>query len=98
MNPIKENIIDILGLGSLPLEKQEDVLIRIGFLIYQNVLMRVMKTMTNEDKGEFERILDNNGEPEEIFIFLKNKVPNFEKKIEEEAEKFKNEVSKTLNN
>lgn len=98
MNPIKENIIDVLGLGSLPLEKQEDILIRVGFLIYQNVLMRVMGSMTNEDKDEFEKILDNNGEPSEIFIFLKNKVPNFEKEVKEEAEKLKNEVSKILNN
>ena len=89
MNPIQKNIIEILELDKLLPEEQEEFIIRTGAVIYQNVLMRAMETMSEKDQDDFEKILDNNGSPQEIFGFLKDKVPDFEKIIAEEAEKFK---------
>ena len=97
MNPIKENIIKSLGLTNLGSEEKEDLLFRIGFLIYQNFLMRAMETLSNEDKSEFEKILDNNGKAEDILDFFKKKVSNFEEIINTETEKFRNEASVALN-
>jgi len=96
MNPIEKNIIEILDLDNLPKEEREEILIRIGAVIYQNVLMRAMKTMTEKDQDDFEKILDSEGNPEEIFNFLKNRVKDFEKIIIEEAEKFKNKTSNIM--
>lgn len=93
MNPIQKNIIEALELETLPKEEGEEILQRIGALIYQNVLMRAMETMSDKNQDEFEEILDKNAGPEEIFIFLKNKVSNFEKIIDEESEKFKNKAT-----
>jgi len=93
MNPINEKIIKSLELDKLSEKEQEDTLLRIGGIIYQNVLMRVLDVMEDKDQDEFEKLLDNNGSPEEIFTFLKNKNPNFEQIITEEAMKFKNKAS-----
>ncbi|MFA6524485.1 MAG: DUF5663 domain-containing protein [Candidatus Paceibacterota bacterium] len=96
MNPIEKNIIEILDLDNLPREEAEEILIRTGAVIYQNVLMRVMETMSEKDQDDFEKILDNEGKPEEIFSFLKDKVKDFEKIVKEEAEKFKNKTSNIM--
>ena len=96
MNPIQNNISKALELENLSPEERQEILIRVGTVIYQNVLMRVMELITDEEQNEFEKILDNNGKPEEIFSFLKNKVPDFEKIIEEEALKFKNKTTNIM--
>jgi len=96
MNPIEKNIIEVLGLENLPKEEAEEILIRTGAIIYENVLLRVMETMTEKDQDDFEKILDNKEKPEEIFSFLQNRVKDFEKIVKEEAEKFKNKTSNIM--
>lgn len=96
MNPIQQNIIGVLELDKLSPEERGETLVRVGALIYQNVLMRVMEMITEADQDEFEKLLDKNARPDEIFIFLKNKVPDFEKIIDEEALKFKNKASNIM--
>ena len=96
MNPIQKNISEVLELENLLPEERQEILLRVGAVIYQNVLMRVMEIMTEEDQDEFEKLLDNKGKPEEIFTFLKNKVPDFEKIIEEESIKFRNKSSNIM--
>lgn len=93
MNPIQKNISDTLELENLPLEERQEVILRVGALVYQNVLMRVMEIMTEKDQDEFEKLLDKSAGPEEIFTFLKDRVEDFEKIIKEEALKFKDKAS-----
>ena len=97
MNPIQKNISSVLELENLPPEERQEIILRVGALIYQNVLMRVMEVMKEEEQDEFEKLLDKNAGPEDIFMFLKDKVKDFEKIIEEEALKFKNKASGIMN-
>ncbi len=96
MNPINKNIVHALEIDKLPPEEQQEIIVRVGALIYQNVLMRVMETMPQADQDEFEKILDKNAGPEEIFTFLKNKVPDFEQVIDEEAIKFRDKANSIM--
>ncbi|MBU0612003.1 hypothetical protein KKA39_03140 [Patescibacteria group bacterium] len=96
MNPIQKNLTEIFELDKLLPEEREEFIIRVGSVIYQNVLMRALETMSDKDQNGFERILDNNGSPQEIFGFLKEKVKDFEKIITEEAEKFKNKTENIM--
>jgi len=93
MNPIQKNIESALELENLSPEERQEIILRVGAIIYQNVLMRVMEVMKEEDQDEFEKLLDKNAGPEDIFVFLKDNVKDFEKIIEEEALKFKNKAS-----
>ena len=95
MNPIKNNIIKTLNLDNLPESEKEDIIIRIGSLIYQNVLMRILETMPDEKQDEFEKLLDENSGPEKVFEFLNTNVENFEKIVTEEAEKFRDRLTMT---
>ncbi len=96
MNPIKKNITNVLEIDALPIEEQQEIILSVGTLIYQNVLMRIMETIAEEEQNEFEKLLDNNAGPDEVFSFFKNRVENFESIIEEEALKFKEKSSNIM--
>lgn len=91
MNPIQKQILNYFGVTDKSEEEQQDTLEKIGGIIYQEVLMRAVGGMTEKDQDEFEIMLDKDSEPEELFQFLKNKVPDLDNIIKEETEKFKKE-------
>ena len=93
MTTIQKHIADFLDVDSLLPEEKEEILQRVGMLVYQNVMTRALEIMQDKDQDEFEKILDKNSEPTEIFTFLKEKVPGFEEIIKEEALKFRNKAS-----
>lgn len=97
MNPIQKNITNALEIDSLPPEEQQEIILRVGAIIYQNVLIRVMEILTDSEQDEFEKLLDAGAKPEEIFSFLKDKVKDFEKIIDEEAAKFRDKSSSIMN-
>lgn len=96
MNPIQKNITNALEIDSLPPEEQQEIILRVGAIIYQNVLIRVMEILTDSEQDEFEKLLDTGAKPEEIFAFLKDKVKDFEKIIDEEAVKFRDKSSNMM--
>ena len=96
MNTIQKNISSALEINSLPPEEQQEIILRVGALIYQNVLIRVIEMMTEKDQDEFEKLLDKNANPEDIFSFLKEKIKDLEKIIDEEAIKFKDKASNIM--
>ena len=87
---LKQNIIKDLGMDQLSPEKQEEMLLTIGRLIFQGVIIRVMSLLSEKDKDEFDKLLTEKIEDEEAVLnFLKSKIPNLEELINEEVALFK---------
>ena len=96
---LKENIIKSLGIDALPQEQQEEALAKIGNMIFQGVLMKVMENMAEADRDEFEKLLsEKNNEPEAILNFLRSKIANLDEIVNEEIIKFKQESANFMNN
>ncbi len=93
MTTIQKHIADFLDVDALLPEQKEEILIRVGALVYQNVIIRALEVMLEVDQDEFEKMLDKKARPDEIFNFLNDKVPGLEEIIKEEAEKLKNKSS-----
>lgn len=88
---LQKDLIAELGLGSLPDDKKEELVLRIGELIQQNVVLRIISEMSESDKDEFEKVLSqDNGE--KTLEFLQGKFPNLNQVAEEEIAKFKQEA------
>jgi succinate dehydrogenase flavin-adding protein (antitoxin of CptAB toxin-antitoxin module) len=60
------------------------------------VLMRALDQMSESEQDEFDAILEQDKGPEEIFAFLKEKVPTIESIIKEESDAFKNETQEAM--
>ncbi len=90
-NFLQKDLIIELGLQALPDNKKEEMVLRIGELIQQNVVLRIISEMSESDKDEFEKVLgENNGE--KTLEFLQARFPNLNQVVEEEIAKFKQEA------
>ncbi len=94
---LRQTIVNAYNLGSLPESEQDDIIERIGSLIFQSILMRVMEDMSEGDQNKFEDLLDADASPEIIVGFLRDNVSNFEEISKEEAEKFQRESMSVMN-
>lgn len=94
---LRQTIINAYNLGSLTEEEQNDIIERIGSLIFQGILMRVMEGMSESLQSEFEEMLDKDASPEMIIGFLRENVSDFENIAKEEAEKFQTESMSVMN-
>jgi len=99
-NLFNKNIISHLGLEHLEPQEQEETLLRVGKIIYQAVMLRVVDILSEEDQKEFEKILDTEGsgegKGEKILNFLKAKIPNLDEIAKEEIVKFKEETMNVM--
>jgi hypothetical protein len=93
---INDNIIKTLGIDVLPEEQQKETMEKLGAIVYQEVMLRVLDLMSEEDKDEFEKLIAVNQDPEAMFTYLAEKVPNIDDIAKEEAEKLKNESADIL--
>ena len=90
---VNKNILHVLGIDTLPLEKQVEAMERLGGIVYQEVMLRVLDGMNEADKDEFEKLIEKNPDPESLFAYLIGKVPDLDKMIGEEAESLRTEAS-----
>ncbi len=88
---INQNIVTTLGIDKLPIEQQKDTMERLGAIVYQEVMLRALDLMSEEDKNAFEKLITENPDPEAIFTYLSEKVPNIDKMVTEEAESLREE-------
>jgi hypothetical protein len=95
-NEINKNIVTVLGINSLPVEQQKEAMERLGAIVYQEVMIRVVDMMGEEDKNEFEKLVEKDGNPETMFEFLSKKIPNLEQIVIEEAEKLRSESAEII--
>lgn len=87
-----QNIFTALGLDNLPEEKKAELLKDMTELVEKRVMARIVEEMSVEQKEEFDKLVENNANPEEINVFLQNGFPNFLKIFEEETNRVRSEM------
>lgn len=93
MATIKETLIDLFDLDKMEPEKAAEMVDRLAKLVFQSVLVRVLPMMSEQDLEEYEKIIDGEEGADVLMKFLNDKVPNFGKILEEEAELLRKEIS-----
>lgn len=90
-NEINKNIVVTLGINTLPAEKQKEVMESLGAIVYQEVMLRALDILSEEEKDEFEKLIEKDPNPETMFGYLVAKIPNLEEIVKEEAENLRKE-------
>ncbi|OGI60375.1 hypothetical protein A2641_01505 [Candidatus Nomurabacteria bacterium RIFCSPHIGHO2_01_FULL_37_25] len=93
---VRKNIITLFGINKLPEDKQEEMISRIGKIIFQSVLTRVLPLLEKNDLEEYEKLIESNAMPDVVLDFFFEKVPGFLNIIGEESENFRNESLSVL--
>lgn len=93
MSTIKQTLVEIFNLENMSPEKAGELVERLGKMVFQAVLVRVLPTLSEEEFDEYEKIVEGNQGGEMIFRFLSEKVPTLPQIIEEEAKNLRDEMA-----
>ena len=97
---LHKNITQELGIDALEEPEKTQILERIGKLIYQGIMLRVVELLDEESSVELEKIIDTHGESatagEKILEFIDSKNIDINKIVEEEVIRFKKESLETM--
>src|SRR6476660_2490102 len=91
MLKIDDNLLQSIGLGSLPTEDKRGLLTHIYETLEMRVGMRLADQMTNEQLDEFETYFEAKDDAG-AFKWLESNFPNYKDIVNEEFEKLKGEV------
>lgn len=101
---LKANLITELGIDKLPPERQAELLLKIGDVLYQAVIGRVVEELSESDRDEFDKLLalriggldEKKDDEDAVFNFLHSKLPNLDEIVNEEIAEFKKESLETM--
>lgn len=91
MFQLDDNLLQELGLGSLPTSEKNKMLAHIYETLELRVGMRLADQMSDEQLDEFEKFIDSNDEAGAL-KWLETNFPDYKQVVAEELDKLKNEV------
>lgn len=92
-NILSKEIIAEWGLESLSEIKQVEMVDRIGRMIYQAVLVRSLDILSEKEQTELDLLLEEDTTtPQEVLVFLSQKIPTFNQLRIEEINKLKEDL------
>jgi len=95
---VEKDILTLMGLNNLSDEEKTDILGKLVDTLNQKIIFRLVLDLTGSNREEFERLLSKKANPEEIALFLQNKVPNIDDIITEEVISFKKQMTDFVTN
>lgn len=87
-----QNIINILGIESLPDEQKISLLERASELVEKRLLLRLLNSFSEQKKREFENLLDTENQ-DAVNIFLEKNAPDVPTWLNEELVRIKEELA-----
>lgn len=94
MFKLDNNLLEELGLGSLPADQKNSMLQHIYETLEMRVGMKLADQMSNEQLDEFESFIDKNDEPGAL-KWLETNFPDYKQVVADELEKLKEEIKKS---
>src|SRR5476651_1437082 len=94
MFQLDDNLLQELGLGSLPPAEKNKMLSHIYETLEMRVGMKLAEQMTNEQLDEFESFIDRNDEPGAL-KWLETNFPNYKQVVADELENLKTEIKQS---
>ena len=91
---LQKELVEELGLANLPLDKQEELLIKMTEVLLKRIFVETMEKLSEADRETYEKMIDEKSEPEKIGEFLKEKVVNYDQMVEKIIVDFKEEMKK----
>lgn len=93
-NELKKKIATDFGLTEMPADKQEEMIERVGNLLFEAVIERAVDELDQEHMNAFEKVIEGaEGDYEKVISFLKTNVPDFTTIVSEEMNRLKKATS-----
>jgi hypothetical protein len=91
---INKKIAKDFGLENMDSREQEQMIEKIGNLLFESVIERSVDVMDEKSMGDFEEVITSAGNDyPKVIDFLKSNVPGFQKIVSEELTRLKRATS-----
>lgn len=85
-----KKIIEDFGLGAMNSREQEEMIEKIGNLLFESVVERAVDVMDEEMMNEFDKEVEIAGSDyQKIISFMKSRVPGFDEIVSQELSRLK---------
>jgi hypothetical protein len=91
---LQQTIIEELGLGGLPQEKQDELLVQIGEAVMKRIYLEIMEKLDKDEQEKLAGLIDNN--PDGIEAFVKDKIPDYNEFVKGVVDEFKKEMKEDM--
>jgi len=91
----QQNLIQELGLDSLPEDKQIELLTTMTESVLKRITIQVLEQLSEEEKKEFDEVRES-GDPDKITGFLREKIEDYDEMAENTVKEFKEEMKNTV--
>ncbi len=92
----QQNLIQELGLGDLPEDKQVELLTTMTESVLKRITIQILERLSEEEKKEFDEVRETN-DPDKITGFLREKIKDYDEMAENTVKEFKEEMKNTVN-
>jgi hypothetical protein len=92
----KSSVGQALGINEMSDEELESFLSKIGSIVMQSATLRYMVELTERERNEFSKWLENNQDKENLVELAMEEYPAFTRILNEEVESFQQEAKKLL--
>lgn len=93
-NQIQQELMKELGLENLPEDKQRELIAQMTEVVLKRIFVETMEKLNETDQEAYGQMIDKGASPEEVDTFLGEKIPDYEKMIQNIIVNFKEEMKK----
>lgn len=93
---LKKELIETFHLEAVPEDKQEELLSKLGEALLKRIFLETMEKIGDEGVKEYEGLLDQEAEQEQIEAFFESKIPGYNIFVEDTVKQFKEEMRKGM--
>lgn len=90
MDTNQQSIMDAFGFDKLPEDQQADLYQRIGTVLFQGIMLRVLEDMSEADQDALDAfVAAHPDDPEALFGYLREHVADFDQLLADEVARFR---------
>lgn len=93
---LKKELIEAFHLETVPEDKQGELLSKLGEALLKRIFLETMEKIGDEGIKEYEALLDQEAEQEQIEAFFESKIPGYNIFVEDTVKQFKEEMRKGM--
>lgn len=90
---LQKTIIEELGMQNIPQEQQEELLAKMGDVLFKRILLETLEVLDEEDQKIFGEMVDAKKSAEEVEEFLKSKMENYDEFVKKVSDDFRKELT-----
>jgi hypothetical protein len=96
-NRLNIDLVEMMQLEKLPLEDQQRIIETTGASIFSSIMHKIIPMLSDADKDELEKLMEGVDNQDEISNFLKSRIDNFDKIVDDVVADFKSDAANLLN-